>query len=102
MENQNRDEGSERQDGELGEQVDKLEFLPPPPPVIPADVVPIKAVQDIKISKPVRLPVSRPGTGKGGRPIALLSNHFKSEMTNMDGYFYQYSVSFPSRKSSIP
>lgn len=67
--------------------------LPPPPPFIPPDVVPIKAdVDPKKPSKPKRVPMPRPGLAKKGQAIQLLTNHFKVSVRNVDDYFYHYSV----------
>ncbi|XP_078437849.1 protein argonaute 4A-like isoform X2 [Wolffia australiana] len=75
---------------------------PPPPPRIPPNVQPIKAesvlVRELpvpcksKSSNPERLPMSRPGAGRNGQRIPLLVNHFTSDMKNIDGDFYHYSV----------
>lgn len=69
--------------------------LPPPPPVIPPDVVPLRAEpvpeQPVK-KKPVRLPAARRGFGSKGQKIALLTNHFKVNVTSVEGHFYHYSV----------
>uniref|UniRef100_A0A1D1YYN5 Protein argonaute 4A n=1 Tax=Anthurium amnicola TaxID=1678845 RepID=A0A1D1YYN5_9ARAE len=73
------------------------EALPPPPPVIPPNVVPIIAdPEDIslpkKASKPKRTLMARPGISKRGQTIPLLTNHFRVDIRNVDGYFYHYSV----------
>jgi len=73
------------------------EALPPPPPVIPPNVVPIKADPEgssspKKPSKPKRIPMPRPGLAKRGQPIQLLTNHFKVSVQNVNDYFYHYSV----------
>ncbi|KAG9450868.1 hypothetical protein H6P81_010833 [Aristolochia fimbriata] len=69
--------------------------LPPPPPV-PPNVIPLKAEADKvpvqKPSKPTRFPVARPRTGRKGTPIHLLTNHFKVNVSNNNGFFYHYSV----------
>lgn len=83
----------------------KEESLPPPPPVVPSDVVPVKAAevlpappeQPVK-KKPSRLPIARRGLGSKGNKIPLLTNHFKVNVTNNDGYFFHYSVC-PSHNS---
>ncbi|CAI0397264.1 unnamed protein product [Linum tenue] len=67
------------------------EALPPPPPVLPPDVVPVKLEEPVK-KKPARLPMARRGTGTKGQKIPLLTNHFKVNVTNMEGQFYHYSV----------
>ncbi|XP_024187436.1 uncharacterized protein LOC112192096 isoform X2 [Rosa chinensis] len=55
--------------------------LPPPPPVIPPDVVPLRAQVDITPEplkeKIVRLPIARLGLGTKGQKIPLLTNRFK-------------------------
>ncbi|XP_021776500.1 protein argonaute 4B-like [Chenopodium quinoa] len=69
------------------------EALPPPPPPpaeIPPDVVPIKAEPDPPKKK--RVPMARRGSGTKGQKIQLLSNHFKVNITNVDGHFFHYSV----------
>ncbi|KAL2925852.1 Protein argonaute 4 [Bienertia sinuspersici] len=62
---------------------------PPPPPEIPPDVVPIKAEDP---NKKKRLPMARRGLGTKGQKVQLLSNHFKVNITNVDGHFFHYSV----------
>ncbi|GKV08262.1 hypothetical protein SLEP1_g19919 [Rubroshorea leprosula] len=67
--------------------------LPPPPPV-PPNVVPIRAepdVQQVK-KKPMRTPIARKGLGSKGQKIPLLTNHFKVNVTGVDGHFYHYSI----------
>ncbi|KAI4385410.1 hypothetical protein MLD38_003438 [Melastoma candidum] len=78
--------------------------LPPPPPIIPPDVVPERAVDDVNLAEPVsapheppkkkitRVPVARKGLGSKGQKIQLLTNHFKVNITNLDGQFFHYSV----------
>ena len=60
--------------------------LPPPPPAIPPNVKP-ERVTTTKYTI-----TSRRGVGTTGRPIQLLSNHFKVHVDNPDAVFYQYSV----------
>ncbi|XP_037497237.1 protein argonaute 4 isoform X1 [Jatropha curcas] len=69
--------------------------LPPPPPVVPPDVVPLRAELPAEPAKkkPARVPMSRRGLGSKGNKIPLLTNHFKVNVTNVDGYFFHYSVS---------
>lgn len=62
----------------------KSPTLPPPPPVIPPSVVPLKAVN--------RLPMPRPGVASRGQRISLLTNHFNVSISKTDGHFYHYSV----------
>ncbi|KAL6976557.1 Protein argonaute-4, variant 2 [Sarracenia purpurea var. burkii] len=83
--------GSFEQDGNGA-----LEALPPPPPV-PPNIVPLQAEPDnssepIK-KKVVRVPIARRGLGSKGQKIPLLTNHFKVNVTNVDGHFFHYSVS---------
>ncbi|KAF3454052.1 hypothetical protein FNV43_RR04499 [Rhamnella rubrinervis] len=71
--------------------------LPPPPPVIPPDIVPIRAEleqtpEPVK-KKPARLPIARHGLGTKGQKIPLVTNHFKVNVTNIQGHFFHYSVS---------
>ncbi|XP_045818651.1 protein argonaute 4-like [Trifolium pratense] len=76
------------------------ESLPPPPPVVPSDVVPLKAEEVIPAppepvkKKITRLPIARRGLGSKGNKIPLLTNHFNVNIGNNDGFFFQYSVSF--------
>ncbi|QCE01526.1 protein argonaute 4-like [Vigna unguiculata] len=65
--------------------------LPPPPPAIPSDVVPIKLEPDKK--KVLRLPMARRGVASKGNKLRLLTNHFRVNVGNTDGHFFQYSVS---------
>lgn len=73
---------------------EQTETLPPPPPLIPPDVVPIRADQSPprKPAKPKRIPMARPGLAKRGQPVQLLTNHFKVSVRNVDDYFFHYSV----------
>ncbi|KAJ9537594.1 hypothetical protein OSB04_030327 [Centaurea solstitialis] len=70
--------------------------LPPPPPVpedvvpIKADVVPIKAEPEKK--KVMRVPMARRGLASKGNKVQLLTNHFKVNVSNVDGHFFHYSV----------
>lgn len=68
--------------------------LPPPPPVVPPDVVPVKVEPEQPAKKKViRVPVARRGMGSRGQKIDLLTNHFKVNVTSVEGYFFHYSVS---------
>lgn len=72
--------------------------LPPPPPVIPPNVVPLKAEAEmgsepVKKAGPKRVPMARRGLASRGQKIQLLSNHFKVNVTNVEGQFFHYSVS---------
>lgn len=73
------------------------EALPPPPPVIPPNVVPVRAEGDqppepVK-KKVMRVPIARRGLANKGQKIQLLTNHFKVGVNNVDGHFFHYSVS---------
>jgi len=65
------------------------EPLPPPPPEIPPNVVPLKVDTE---PKKKRLPIARKGLGTKGSKIPLLSNHFKVNIGKVDGHFFHYSV----------
>ncbi|KAJ7964879.1 Protein argonaute like [Quillaja saponaria] len=71
--------------------------LPPPPPTIPPDLVPLKAEPEITPDpvkkKALRVPIARRGLGSKGQKIPLLTNHFKVNVTSTEGYFFHYSVS---------
>lgn len=69
------------------------EALPPPPPV-PADISPVKAEPEPVKKKALRVPMARRGLGSKGQKIPILTNHFKVNVTNVDGYFFHYSVCF--------
>nr|QNU10184.1 argonaute 9 [Arabidopsis halleri] len=63
--------------------------LPPPPPVVPTNVVP--EVELVK--KNILLPMARPrGSGSKGQKIPLLTNHFGVKFNKASGYFFHYSV----------
>lgn len=64
------------------------EALPPPPPV-PPNVTPIKADQEVK---KFRAPMARRGLGTRGNKVPILTNHFKVNVSNVDGHFFHYSV----------
>jgi eukaryotic translation initiation factor 2C len=75
-----------------------LDALPPPPPVIPPDVVPLRAEPE-PLAEPVkkkvlRIPIARRGPGSKGQKIPLVTNHFKVSVTNVEGHFFHYSVCF--------
>uniref|UniRef100_A0A453EQP6 PAZ domain-containing protein n=2 Tax=Aegilops tauschii subsp. strangulata TaxID=200361 RepID=A0A453EQP6_AEGTS len=61
--------------------------LPPPPPLPP-----IKPEEAKKISKPKRALIARPGFGKRGNPIQLVTNHFKVSLKTTDEFFHHYYV----------
>ncbi|GAU33241.1 hypothetical protein TSUD_333640 [Trifolium subterraneum] len=70
--------------------------LIPSPPIIPSDVVPIKIVEQyehVKKKLPTKVPMARRGlVGSKGTKLPLLTNHFKVNVENTDGYFFQYNV----------
>ncbi|XP_065852608.1 protein argonaute 4A-like isoform X1 [Euphorbia lathyris] len=80
------------------ESAEEPDALPPPPSVIPPDLVPVQLTSDHvpeaakKVLKPNRVPMSRRGNGSRGQRIQLLCNHFKVGVTCDSGFFYQYSV----------
>ncbi|KAJ8421144.1 hypothetical protein Cgig2_007605 [Carnegiea gigantea] len=65
---------------------------PPPPAEIPPNVVPVKAEPEPPKKK--RVPMARRGLGTRGQKIQLLSNHFKVNISNVDGHFSHYSLGF--------
>ncbi|KAG6605852.1 Protein argonaute 4, partial [Cucurbita argyrosperma subsp. sororia] len=69
--------------------------LPPPPP-IPPNVVPVQAEleqpPELLKKKVVRVPIARRGLASKGQKITLLTNHFKVNVTNIEGHFFHYSV----------
>ncbi|KAG6414004.1 hypothetical protein SASPL_126720 [Salvia splendens] len=67
------------------------ETLPPPPPV-PPNVTPIKAVTEPEVKKVFRAPMARRGFGTRGNKVPILTNHFKVNVNNVDGHFFHYSV----------
>lgn len=66
--------------------------LPPPPPLVPPDVVPLRVEPEPVKKKAVRVPIARRGLGSKGQKIPLVTNHFKVNVTNVEGYFFHYSV----------
>ncbi|KAH0918445.1 hypothetical protein HID58_026105 [Brassica napus] len=68
--------------------------LPPPPPVIPPNVEPVRVKTEVAEKKNLRVPMVRPGFGSKGQKIQLLTNHFKVNVANLQGHFYHYSVCF--------
>lgn len=68
--------------------------LPPPPPVIPPNVEPLKVKTEPVEKKNLRVPMARSGFGSKGQKIPLLTNHFKVNVANLQGHFYHYSVCF--------
>ncbi|KAK9677936.1 hypothetical protein RND81_11G176900 [Saponaria officinalis] len=69
---------------------DALPPPPPPPAEIPPDVVPLKA--EVELPKKKRVPMVRRGLGTRGQKAQLLSNHFKVNVSNIDGQFHHYCV----------
>ncbi|KAK4483579.1 hypothetical protein RD792_010778, partial [Penstemon davidsonii] len=69
------------------------EMLPPPPPVIPPNVVPQKVVN--------RQPMVRRGLASKGQSIQLLTNHFKVSVGRTDGYFFHYSVTIKYEDDTV-
>ncbi|XP_071686025.1 protein argonaute 4-like isoform X2 [Rutidosis leptorrhynchoides] len=65
--------------------------LPPPPPVT-EDVVPIKAEPEPVKKKVMRVPMARRSLATKGQKAQLLTNHFKVNVSNVDGHFFHYSV----------
>ncbi|KAL6196033.1 hypothetical protein ACLB2K_031650 [Fragaria x ananassa] len=96
----NRDHGSNVENGATGgngANGNAAEHaLPPPPPVIPPDVVPLRAdiAPEHVTKKNLRLPIARRGLGTKGQKIPLLTNHFKVNVTNSntEEHFFHYSV----------
>lgn len=74
------------------------EVLPPPPP-LPPNSVPLRVGEDEPKFEPplkkkvTRVPMARPGLGTKGQKIQLLTNHFKVNVSSVDGYFFHYCVS---------
>lgn len=63
--------------------------LPPPPPIVPSNVVP----ELERVKKNTLLPMARPrGSGLKGQKIPLLTNHFGVKFNKANGYFFHYSV----------
>ncbi|KAK6164049.1 hypothetical protein DH2020_000913 [Rehmannia glutinosa] len=67
------------------------EALPPPPPV-PPNVTPLKVDSEPEVKKVLRVPMARRGLGTKGNKVPILTNHFKVNVKNVDGYFFHYSV----------
>lgn len=70
--------------------------MQPPPPVIPPSIKPERA------DRTQRTIISRPGFGKSGRPISLLTNYFRVSLKHPDEIFYQYSVGLPLTVIAFP
>ncbi|GFP97604.1 protein argonaute 4 [Phtheirospermum japonicum] len=67
------------------------EALPPPPP-IPPNITPIKADSEPEVKKIMRVPMARRGFGTKGNKVPILTNHFKVNVSKVDGHFFHYSV----------
>lgn len=67
------------------------EYLPPPPPIVPPNVVPLQSGK-VAAPAPKRLPMARRNHGTKGTPMTLLTNHFEVRMRQTEGYFCHYSV----------
>ncbi|KAF5203307.1 argonaute [Thalictrum thalictroides] len=65
--------------------------LPPSPPNLPPAVEPAQLIEP-----PKRVAICRPGTGKSGRRINLITNHFRVSVNVPDAVFFQYNVSIKS------
>ncbi|KAF3783946.1 argonaute 4B protein, partial [Nymphaea thermarum] len=62
--------------------------LPPPPPVVPPNVIPLRVNPS-----PARVPMARKGTGSVGQPCTVFANHVHVKLpTDMEGSFFHYSV----------
>ncbi|KAJ0266517.1 Argonaute [Hirschfeldia incana] len=68
--------------------------LPPPPPVVPPNLVPER------INKTTLLPMARRGIGSKGVRTPLLTNHFRVNFNNANGHFYHYSVAITNEDGS--
>ncbi|AET00057.2 putative post-transcriptional gene silencing PAZ-Argonaute family protein [Medicago truncatula] len=69
------------------------ECLPPPPPIVPPNVKPIKIEQEhLKKKLPTKAPMARRGLGTKGAKLPLLTNHFEVNVANTNRVFFQYSV----------
>ena len=60
--------------------------------LVEADVARLKKKVAKRVTTIKYTITSRRGVGTTGRPIQLLSNHFKVHVDNPDAVFYQYSV----------
>lgn len=71
----------------------------PRPPEIPPNIEPEQLKPEPgpeetkKILKPNHVPMTRRGTGTKEQRVPLLCNHFKVNIADGSGHFYQYSVS---------
>ncbi|KAL1204266.1 Protein argonaute 9 [Cardamine amara subsp. amara] len=62
--------------------------LPPPPSLVPSNLVP--ELEPVK--KNIILPMARRGNGSKGQKISLLTNHFGVKFNKPNGHFFHYSV----------
>ncbi|RID41562.1 hypothetical protein BRARA_J01515 [Brassica rapa] len=70
---------------------DKGKGLPPPPPVVPSNLVP--ELEPIRAcAANTLLPMARRGSGTKGVKTHLLTNHFRVNFNNSNGHFFHYSV----------
>ncbi|KAL5716047.1 Protein argonaute 16 [Ranunculus cassubicifolius] len=75
---------------------EKERTVKPPPPLAPTEVKPEEL-----LDPPKRVPISRIGSGKDGRLINLIANHFRVSVTIPDAVFFQYSVSIKSKDNQV-
>lgn len=61
-------------------------------PTVPQKSQTPESARSVVMDVPKRSIISRRGVGTCGRPIRLLSNHFKVSFTFPDAVFYQYTV----------
>ncbi|RHN51302.1 putative post-transcriptional gene silencing PAZ-Argonaute family protein [Medicago truncatula] len=67
--------------------------FPPPPPTVPRNVKPVIIEQEhVKKKLLSKVPMARRGLGTTGNKLSLLTNHFKVNAANTDGFFFQYNV----------
>ena len=48
----------------------------------------------ICVKMEAKKPIARCGLASKGKKIQLLTNHYKVNVKNVDGHFFQYTVSF--------
>ncbi|CAN4100697.1 unnamed protein product [Withania somnifera] len=63
-----------------------------PPPPVPADFAPATAEPEPVKKKALSVTMARRGLGSKGQKMPILTNHFKVNVTNVDGHFFHYSV----------
>ncbi|CAA0818079.1 Protein argonaute 4 [Striga hermonthica] len=71
--------------------VSSQQFLPPPPPEIPLNVVPLR-IQPITSVKPPVGPTIGPRPGFNGKRIPIITNHFKVSISSCVDDFFHYDV----------